>query len=148
MKVNDSDKKDITEKVVVYWSRKFYNKQMAENKSFLEFIDKLQKSPDSFRLSKLQSKNIKKFLKKDCVNTESGEILDSSKIKSLIDMDKVNKYIQHFGYYQIVSSELKMDDKEIIDTYHGLSRIEDQFRVLKGDLDARPLYVKIGRAHV
>lgn len=34
-----------------------------------------------------------------------------------------------------------MDDKQIIDTYHGLSRIEDQFRIMKGDLQTRPLYV-------
>ena len=30
------------------------------------------------------------------------------------------------GYYQIESSELDMPDLEIIDKYHGLTRIEDQ----------------------
>ena len=35
-----------------------------------------------------------------------------------------------------------MDDRKVIDTYHGLSRIEDQFRVMKGDLETRPMYVR------
>ena len=35
-----------------------------------------------------------------------------------------------------------MDDQKIINTYHGLSRIEDQFRVMKSDLETRPIYVR------
>ena len=46
------------------------------------------------------------------------------------------------GYYKIVSSELNMDDLEIIDKYHGLSRIEDQFRIMKSDLNTRPIFVR------
>lgn len=34
-----------------------------------------------------------------------------------------------------------MDDLEIIDKYHGLTRIEDQFREMKGTLDTRPVWV-------
>jgi hypothetical protein len=46
------------------------------------------------------------------------------------------------GYYQIVTSELTMEPLEVIDKYHGLTQIEDQFRVMKGDLETRPLYVR------
>ena len=72
---------------------------------------------------------------------DSGELLDSSKLRSVIDTDKVSAYKRELGYYQIVSSELQLNEKEIIDIYHGLSRIEDQFRVLKGDLSTRPVFV-------
>lgn len=136
------EKKDITEKVVVYFSKKFYDKQMHDNKSFLEFIDKLQKNPENFRISKSQSSTLKKFLKKELLNDKTGEILNSKDLKALLDFDKINKYKESFGYYQIVTSELDMDDKKIIDTYHGLSRIEDQFRVMKSDLETRPMYVR------
>lgn len=136
------EKKDITEKVVVYFSKKFYDKQMHDNKSFLEFIDKLQKNPENFRISKSQSSALKKFLKKELLNDKTGEILNSKDLKALLDFDKINKYKESFGYYQIVTSELDMDDKNIIDTYHGLSRIEDQFRVMKSDLETRPMYVR------
>ena len=30
----------------------------------------------------------------------------------------------------------------MIDKYHGLTQIEDQFRVMKSDLETRPIYVK------
>lgn len=142
VKINDSDYQDIVEKVVVYWSKKFYDKQIAENKSFLEFIDKLQNNPSSFRLTKTQSSSIKRFLKKDLINDKTGEVYNSKDLQPLIDYDKINKYKEQFGYYQIVSSELNMSEKEIIETYHGLSRIEDQFRVMKGDLETRPIYVR------
>lgn len=134
--------KDITEKVVVYFSQKFYNKQMNDNKNFLEFINKLEKNPENFRITKSMYGAIKKFIKKDLLNTKSGEVLKSNDLKAMIDYDKVNKYKSSFGYYQIVTSEHDMDDKKIIETYHGLSRIEDQFRVMKGDLETRPLYVR------
>lgn len=136
------EKKDITEKVVVYFSKKFYDKQMHDNKSFLEFIDKLQKNPENFRITKSQSSTLKKFLKKELLNDKTGEILNSKDLKALLDFDKINKYKESFGYYQIVTSELEMDDKNIIDTYHGLSRIEDQFKVMKSDLETRPMYVR------
>jgi transposase len=120
---------------------------MAENKSFLEFIEKLNTSPTSFRITKTQSKSLKRFLKKELVNNKTGEILNSSDLKPLIDFDKINKYKEQFGYYQIVTSELNMPDKEVINTYHGLSRIEDQFRVMKGDLETRPMFVRT-KAHI
>lgn len=142
VKVSDNKQQELVEKVVVYWSKKFYKKQMAENRSFLEFLEKLEESPESFRITRTQSKTIKKFLKKTCINDETGEVLESSQIKMNIDYEKVNKFKQSFGYYQIVTSELEMEEKQIIDTYHGLSRIENQFQIMKSDLETRPLYVR------
>ena len=45
------------------------------------------------------------------------------------------------GFYSIVSSEIKMENNEIKQKYHGLSRIEDSFRIIKSDLEGRPIYV-------
>lgn len=142
VKVDDTHSQEITEKVVVYWSKKFQDKQIAENKSFLEFLEKLENDPSNFRITSMQSKSLRKFLKKDCEIEKTGEIINSSEVKLSIDFDKVNKYRENFGYYQIVTSEIEMDDLEIIDKYHGLTRIEDQFRIMKGNLDTRPLFVR------
>ena len=89
----------ITEKEVVYWSKSYYEKQIHENKSFLEFLDKLKNSPDTFRITKTQASSIKKFIKKDFINELTGEVIDSSKLKAIIDEDKVNAYVDYFGYY-------------------------------------------------
>jgi hypothetical protein len=132
----------IEEKVVVYWSRKFRMRSERENKKFIEFLNKLEESPQSFRITALQSKSLRKFLKKDCVNQQTGELIDSSAIKALIDFEKAAEYKKSLGYYQIVTSELTMGALEVIEKYHGLTQIEDQFRVMKGNLDTRPLFVR------
>ena len=132
----------IEEKVVVYWSRKFQVRSERENKKFLDFLRKLEESPGNFRITTIQSKSLRKFIKKDCVNQKTGEIVNSSDIKAFIDFDKVAEYRKGMGYYQIVTSELTMDPSEVMEKYHGLTQIEDQFRAMKGDLEARPLYVR------
>lgn len=60
----------------------------------------------------------------------------------MLDEEKINEFNSMMGYYKIVTSDLNMDDLEIIDKYHGLSRIEDQFRIMKGDLNTRPIFVR------
>lgn len=136
------NKRTLEEQVVVYWSRKFQLRAERENKKFLDFLQKLQEHPENFRITAVQSKALRKFFKKECVNEKTGEILDSSKIKAFVDFDKVAAYKKSLGYYQIVTSELTMDARKVVDKYHGLTQIEDQFRVMKGDLDTRPLYVR------
>lgn len=142
VKDENGNKRTMEEKVVVYWSRKFQARAEQENKKFLDFLEKLQKKPENFRITAVQSKCLRKFFKKECVNENTGEILDSSKIRAFVDFDKVAEYKKSLGYYQIVTSELTMDALEVIDKYHGLTQIEDQFRVMKSDLETRPIYVR------
>jgi transposase len=142
VKDENGNEREIEEKVVVYWSRKFEARSIQENRKFLDFLKKLEESPSNFRITALQSKALRKFMKKEYVNTKTGEIVNSSDMKGFIDFDKVAEYRKSMGYYQIVSSELKLEAQEIIDKYHGLTQIEDQFRVMKGDLETRPIYVR------
>ena len=142
VKDENGDKRVVEEQAVVYWSRKFQLRAERENKKFLEFLQKLQEHPENFRITAVQSKALRKFFKKECINEKTGEILDSSKIRGFVDFDKVAEYRKSLGYYQIITSELTMDAQEVIGKYHGLTQIEDQFRVMKGDLDTRPLYVR------
>ena len=142
VKDENGNTRAVEERVVVYWSRKFQLRAERENKKFLEFLQKLQEHPGNFRITAVQSKALRKFFKKECINEKTGEILDSSKIRGFVDFAKVAEYRKSLGYYQIVTSELTMDAQEVIDKYHGLTQIEDQFRIMKGDLNTRPLYVR------
>ena len=142
VKDENGNSRKVEEQVVVYWSRKFEERCRRENKEFLDFLQKLEDSPASFRISALQSKALRKFMKKEYVNTKTGESINSSDVRGFIDFDKVAEYRKSMGYYQIVTSELTMDPQTVIDKYHGLTQIEDQFRVMKGDLETRPLYVR------
>jgi len=134
--------REISEKEVVYWSKNFYERSLKENKSFLEFLEKLMANPASFRVTATHAKCLKKFLKQEFINEKTGEVLDGSKLVGMLDLEKVAAFKSSMGYYQIVTSELEMDDREVIDKYRGLSRIEDQFRVMKSDLNTRPMFVR------
>ena len=133
---------EFREKVVVYWSRSFYERERHEHKAFLEFVEKLKENPASFRITATQKKSMERFFKKEYAHAETGEIVDGSKLLAILDTEKLEAFTAYMGYYQIVSSEIDMDDSEIIDKYHGLSQIEDQFRVMKGDLASRPMFVR------
>ncbi len=143
-KVKDENGNDrtIEEKVVVYWSKKFQSRSEKENKSFLNFLERLEESPENFRITAVQAKDLRKFLKKDYINKKTGEIVNANDMRARIDFEKVAEYRKSMGYYQIVTSELTMDAKEVIEKYHGLTQIEDQFRVMKSDLNTRPFYVR------
>ena len=134
--------KEIAEKVVVYWSENFAKRGEKENKSFLEFLDKLMESPENFRVTATQAKSLRKFMDKNMLNEKTGEVVNSSELRAMIDKSKVDAFRKNFGYYQLVTSELTMPEKEIIEKYHGLSQIENQFRIMKGDLGTRPLFVR------
>ena len=148
-KVKDSEgnTRTITEKVVVYWSKKFYEREIHENQSFIEFLRKLKETPANFRVSATQIKNLKKYFKKELVNVETGEAIDSTKLRALINENAEDEFCKYFGYYQIVTSELEVEDIEVIDKYHQLTQIENQFRIMKGSLETRPIYVR-NRDHI
>ncbi|MCD8337353.1 MAG: IS1634 family transposase [Lachnospiraceae bacterium] len=142
VKDENGNSRTIEEKVVVYWSRKFQARSERENKKFLDFLEKLEESPENFRITALQSKSLRKFMKKEYVNKKTGEAINSSDIKAFVDFDKVAEYRKSMGYYQIITSELTMEPLEVIDKYHGLTQIEDQFHAMKSDLETRPIYVR------
>ena len=134
--------REISEKVIVYWSRKFYERELQEHARFLDTLQKILESPKSFRVTSLQAKSIRPFLKSELVNTKTGEALESSVLRAMIDEEKVEAYKARLGFYQIVTSGLEMEPLDVIEKYHGLSRIEDQFRVMKSQLETRPMYVR------
>ena len=142
------ERRKFTEKEVVYWSEAFYRREMHEHKSFLDFVERLRANPAGFRVSAAQSKSLKKFLKDEYLNKKTNEVVDGRKLVAMIDDDKLNEFNELMGYYMIATSELDTPDQEIIDKYHGLTQIEDQFREMKGTLEARPVFVNTpGHVH-
>lgn len=143
----DGKKRIFKEKVVVYWSRHFYERELHENASFLSFVEKLKANPGGFRITAAQSQSLRRFLRKDVLDRKTGNVLDGTKLAAMIDDERLSEFNELFGYYQIVTSELDMPDREVIDKYHGLTQIEDQFREMKSTLETRPVYVRT-REHI
>lgn len=141
VKDEKGQKRTIIEKVIVYWTRKFYERDLHENADYIEVVEKILQNPKGFRVTDMQARQMRKFFNGDIFNSETGEVVEASKLRALFDRTKLEEFKSQFGFYQIVTSEVNMPPLEAIEKYHGLTRIEDQFRVMKSDLETRPIYV-------
>lgn len=123
------------EKRVVYWSKKLNDKKMLE-------LDKLEVKVQNLSLSKAKKEKYNAYASYiDFVGLDkNGEITEKTIIK--INQEKLNRDRKYAGYNMIVTSEINASDNDIYDIYHHLWRIEETFRILKTNLDARPVYVQ------
>ena len=119
-----------------------YNPSLAKKK--LYEIDRMIEKAKSLVLSKAKKSEFgesSKFVDFVVANKKTGEIKDDAICLS-INEDKIKKEKELVGYNLIVTSEINIPDKELYTTYHNLWRIEESFKVMKSDLDARPVYVQ------
>lgn len=59
-----------------------------------------------------------------------------------INQAAIDKDLMFAGYNLLVTSEVAMTDQDIYSTYHNLWRIEESFKIMKSDLDARPVFLQ------
>ena len=64
------------------------------------------------------------------------------KVKVVMNEDAIEKDLTLAGYNLLVTSEITMSAAEIYTAYHNLWRIEESFRIMKSQLDARPVYLQ------
>ena len=118
-----------------------FNPKLAE-KHIYEINKQVEKA---YRLKTSQAKRAEFG---DCskyvtfITTDKKGNKEDGKIKVEINEEAVEKAKKLAGYNLIVTSELSMTSKEIYDTYHNLWRIEESFRAMKSQLDARPVYLQ------
>lgn len=129
--------KVIKEKEIIYWSKKHYEREVFQKKKFIEYLESCKEHPDKLKDKQRKSQE---FIDVLDIDKTTGEVIKTEKLVVFLD-DKLEKYKETMGFYSIVTSEVETDDKELINKYHGLSRIEDSFRVIKSDLEGRPIYV-------
>ena len=133
-------KKTVYEKQVVFWGRKYALKAAAEREEVLKKAFDLVVNPQKY--TKATTYGAAKYVKNLKFDEKTGEILEVRE-RPVVDMEKVNEEAKYDGYYAIVTSELDMSDAEIIETYRGLWKIEETFRITKGILETRPVYVSL-----
>ncbi|WP_277934961.1 IS1634 family transposase [Parablautia intestinalis] len=105
------------------------------------------------------NRQVEKAKKLKACEAKKSEYGDSAKYVTFISADKkgqktdgkVNVEINQkaienakalAGYNMIVTSQTRMGASEIYAAYHNLWRIEESFRVMKSQLDARPVYLQ------
>jgi len=130
-------KKTVYEKQVVFWAKKYADKAAAERSELIKKAMELVEDPAKYE--RATSYGAAKYVKDMAFDKETGEIARA--IKPSFNFEKLTEDEKYDGYYAIVTSELGMADCDIIDTYRGLWEIEETFKITKGTIEARPVYV-------
>ena len=127
------------EKILAYWSKDFYQKELTEKQNFIETLEKYAQAPATIPNSR--KRGLDKYIITTQINKETGEILKTKEIRE-VNLDKLEKENKLMGYYILATSRLEMSDDEMLSTYKGLTKIENCFRILKTNLETRPVYVR------
>ena len=106
----------------------------------LENIEKL--TSDSAKFKQSCHKGMKKYINEITVDKATGEENKTVKVKTALNLEKIEQDKELDGYYIIVTSETQLSLSEIISKYRGLWRIEQSFRITKSDIHGRPVFVR------
>ncbi len=127
----------IEEKILVTWSEKYAKREGIRRDGALEYASKLTNA-ELFRMT--SKKGGKRYLKQMVKDKKTGEEIELNPFIRL-DMNLAEEDAKFDGLSVIVTSEINMEDEEILKNYRELHKIEDCFRVTKTELNARPIYV-------
>lgn len=130
----------IEEKQVIFYSKKYARRARAEREPALMKARELIANPGKF--NQATACGAAKYVKDLLFNKKTGEIITAGHAPEL-DIEKLNEEEEFDGYYAIVTSECDLLDEQVVDTYRGLWRIEESFRITKSDLETRPVYVSL-----
>ena len=134
-----SSKKEVVidQKQMAYYSEKYAKKQKADRQAMIERAKDLINHPKKY--DRITAKGSSSYIRNIAFDKSTGEIIEGREL--LLDLEKIQEEEKYDGYYSIVTSELKMSDEKMRDTYRGLARIEDSFKVTKTCFESRPVYV-------
>jgi len=128
----------IDQKQMVYYSEKYAKKQQYDREIMVSRAKDLIKHPQKY--DRITSAGSAAYVKNIAFDKKTGEIIDGKVLA--LNTSKIDEEAKYDGYYSIVTSELKMSDYKIRETYRGLSRIEETFKISKSDFDSRPVFVR------
>ena len=126
---------NVKEKRVVSYNPSLARKQKAQ---IQKQIDKAIAISSFKQASKEEYGDSIKYVNFTSIDKE-GEVVKS--IPSL-NQEKIDEDLSFAGYNLLVTSEINKSAQDIYNTYHGLWRIEESFRVMKTYLEARPVYLQ------
>lgn len=116
--------------IIVTFSRKMMEYQRTIRERQLERAKKLLRLKDPEKIKKGPN-DIRRFLK----NTSSDTA------NYVLDMDKIHEEEKYDGFYAVATN---LDDsaKDILAVAQNRYKIEDRFRIMKTNFDARPVFLR------
>lgn len=127
----------IDQKQMAYYSEKYARKQKLDREIMIARAKDLIAHPKKY--DKITAAGSGAYVQNIAFNKTTGEIVEGRELS--LNLDKIAEEEKYDGYYSIVTSELNMDDHEIRETYRGLARIEETFKISKSEFESRPVFV-------
>lgn len=120
--------------LIITFSRKMMEYQRTIRNRQIERAKKLLNLKDPEEIKKGPN-DVKRFLKRKCTGKDGEE----AKVEYILDSDKIAEEEKYDGYYA-VATNLDDEAKDILSISHNRYKIEDCFRVMKTNFEARPVY--------
>ena len=128
---------DMDETIIVTYSPKYKAYQQKIRSRQIDRALKMIQSPGKCRRGKNQN-DPARFIQKTSI-TPDGEIADKSVYE--LDEERINEESMYDGFYAVVTN-LEDNPAEIIKINKQRWEIEENFRIMKSDFEARPVYVQ------
>lgn len=126
----------LTEKRIVTFNPKLAEKQIYEINRQVEKAKNLR----ACEAKKSEYGDSSKYV--TFISTDKKGTKTAGKVKVEINEKAIENAKKLAGYNMIITSEIHMSASEIYASYHNLWRIEESFRIMKSQLDARPAYMQ------
>ena len=125
------------QRLIITYSPKYAKYQKAIRDAQVERAEKMLKS-GKIKKERRNPNDPARFIGKTAV-TEYGEI---AKIENYLDTDKIENEALYDGLYAVTTDLLDDDVKDILKVSEGRWEIEECFRIMKTDFEARPVYLQ------
>lgn len=125
------------ENLIITYSPKYKAYQRKIRSRQIERAKKIIETPGRKHKRKNQNDPMR-FVKKTSV-TPDGEIAEKKVYD--IDLEQIKKEEMYDGFYAVITN-LEGDIREIININKQRWEIEENFRIMKTDFEARPVYVR------
>jgi transposase len=129
VRMEDGTSVELDDRLLITWSSKRAAKDAADRERLLNKAKDLVESKSRFKSE--MKKGGKKYVQLGLFDTlEPGLDTKRAAEDGLLD-----------GYYAVQCSDKSMTPQKILETYRGLWKIEESFRVMKSCLESRPVFV-------
>lgn len=138
--VEGNDRKrdiDFNQTLIVTYSLKYKNyQQQVRSQQISRALKILETNPK--RIDKHNPNDYRRFIKKTSIPVDGKCTIKRS---YEIDQDMIQEEAQYDGFYAVYTN-LDDDPSEIVAVNQGRWEIEESFRIMKSEFEARPVYLK------
>lgn len=132
------DSNELSETLIVTYSPKYRKYQASIHQNQIQRAQKMITDSDKPKKNRKNPNDPARFLKKQSF-TDNGELAEDEIWQ--IDQEVIEKEAMYDGFYAVVTN-LDDDVQDIIAINKKRWQIEECFRILKSDFDARPVYLR------